>query len=290
MGACASTVCRREPSACAYTPADSAAFLATYRWDGQQIVFSSDRAFDLPSVGVEEIADPRLYRPATKHQFKRDFNLFVMDARGGGARQVTRGPFRDLRATYTPDGERLAFYSTRTPRALLWTMPADGSEEPESLPLEGDPLIDAFRPWYTVDGETLYFFGMRAIGEPPYRYRLLHVPAAGGVPVPLAFDDEGKSQGPFLEPNGEFLLFHNNRTGRSELYEFPLGAEQPRMLRPPGLVIPAGAQVMHPTRARNGTLAFDFSVYAGPPPVLWLRAVRKRLVSATAWRWRKLFG
>lgn len=271
------------------TPPDSAAFHATYRLDGQAIVFSSDRAFDVPSIRVEDLVDGRLYRPATRHENHRNFNLFVMDPHGGAVQQVTHGEVRDLRGTFTPDGERLTFYSTRTPRSFFWTMPADGSEEPEHLPLTGGALSDAFRPWYTVDGESLYFFGMQRAGEPPYRYRILHAPAEGGDCEVLPFDDFGRSQAPYLDPNGGFLLFHNNRSGRAELYELPLGTNEARMLRPPGLELAPGSQVMHPTRARNGTLTFDLSSYAGSPALIWLRSLRETIVGGSRWRWNALF-
>jgi Tol biopolymer transport system component len=261
------------------TPPDSAAFLASYSWDGSSIVFSSDRAFsaERPSIRVEDAPDPRLYRGATKHENYRSFNLFVMDADGGNVRQITTGRQRDLRGTFTPDGERVTFYSNRPPVGF-YTVAADGSAEPVGLPLTGDVVRVVYRPWYTADGSWLYFFG-----EPfadAGRIRLMRVPARGGRPETLAWDDRGKTQAPFLDPNGGFLLFHTNRTGRSELYELALGGDEPRMLGPPGLDAPADAEIMHPTRARDGTLAFDLSTFEGPRAVQWLQHLRGRIVRA----------
>jgi hypothetical protein len=270
------------------TPADSAAFLASYDWSGDEIVFSSDRAFDLPSIEVQDADDPRLYRGATKGQNKRDFNLYVTGADGADVRQVTSGPHRDLRASFTPDGARLVFYSNRRPGNPFWTVAADGSDEPAPLPLEGEVARHAYRPWFTADGATLYFFG-----EPyaePGRKRLMRVAASGGVPETLAFDDRGKTQAPFLDPNGGVLLFHTDRTGRSELYEVALDSNEPRLLHPPGLELPPGAEIMHPTRARDGTITFDLSYYEGSAPVQWLRAVRNKLVEGLGWRLRALGG
>jgi Tol biopolymer transport system component len=79
------------------------------------------------------------------------------------------------------------------------------------------------------------------------------IPADGGDFVPLANDDRGLSHGPFVDPNGEVLLMHSNRSGTWQIYELPLdGAGPPRLLQPPGFV-----KATHPTRAKNGVITFD---------------------------------
>ncbi len=264
------------------TPPDSAAFLATYSWDGASIVFSSDRAFDKPSIAVQDTPDPRLYRPATTGEHLRFFNLFVAPDAGGDARQVTRGRFRDLRATFAPDGARLAFVSTRERRVSpLFTVDVAGEETPRAIPFDCDAW-NAYRPWYTADGSELYFFGERESTEPTgaaSRKRIAHLPVAGGAVETVAWDDRGKSQGPFLDPSGASLLFHTDRTGRSELWELPFDGGEARMLVPPGLDLPDDRELMHPTRARNGVITFDASYADGSALHRALWALRARLAS-----------
>ena len=261
----------------ALTPADKAAFLATYSWDGSSIVFSSDLESDLPSVPLRDLEDARLYRPGTKHGDKRrDFSLYLMDEHGGGVRRVTRGAHRDLRGTFSPDGSELAFFSNRKFLHPLWIVDSAGEGEPRPVPFEGPEAWGAFRPWYTKDGVHLYFFGNPMRGDP--RKRIARIPAAGGVPEPLAWDDRGKSQGPFVDPDGEHLLFHTDRTGRAELWEVPLNGGEPRMLEPSLPDLPPDRKVMHPTRARDGTLAFDVTYDPGSPAVRTLRRWRRALL------------
>lgn len=266
------------------TPPDSAAFVASWSWSGEEIVFSSDRDSGLPSIELQDTFDPRLYRPATSGPNRREFNLYVMDPDGGHVRRITSGPYRDLRATFSPDGERITFHSDRRPYAPLWTTRADGTGEPQPVRLEGEVRWDAFRPWYSADGSELWFFASVIGGDP--RKRVLHVSAAGGQPKPLAWDDRGKTQGPFIDPLGPYLLLHTDRTGRSELWEVPLEDGQPRMLVPPGLDLPADRQVMHPTRSRTGVITFDASYRAGGALVRGLQDVRAGL----SWRLRQVLG
>jgi len=274
------------------TPPDSAAFVASWNWAGDEIVCSSDRDFDTPSVPLEDLVDPRLYRGGTKRADLyrgegspcRCFNLFVMDADGGNARQVTHGPYRDLRATFTPDGEQLTFFSTRRTRGAFFSVPVTGDGAPTEIPFDPGAEWTGYRPWYTPDAKTIYFFGSLpgVPGQPPPRDQALRIPARGGAVETIPWDDRGKTQGPFVDPSGEFLLFHSDRTGRSELYEFPLAGGEPRMLHPPNLSLPADAKIMHPTRSRNGVMAFDVSWRDGS----WL----VRAMAGLRWRLRKLFG
>jgi dipeptidyl aminopeptidase/acylaminoacyl peptidase len=263
------------------TPPDSAAFLATYSWDASQITFSSDRDHGLPSIEVQDTFDPRLYRPATLGEDHRDFSLYVMDADGGNVRRITEGPYRDLRGSFSPDGKWIVFYSNRSPYGPLWIVDSKGAEEPRRIRLEGKSW-QAFRPWFSADGREVWFFAWEMRGDS--RKRVLKVSVEGGVPEPLAWDDRGTTQGPFVDPSGEFLLLHNDRTGLPALWEIPLQGGEPRMLQPPLPHSPAARKIMHPTRSRNGVMTFDVSYESGSAPVRWLRRLRAGL----AWRLRGL--
>lgn len=243
------------------TPPDSAAFLPSFSWDGSKIVFSSDRAFDEPSIALQDAEDPRIYRRATLGKNKRNFNLFVMDADGGNVRQITTGAQRDLRGAFSPDGDQVVYYSRQKGLGALWVVPIDLSRPPERLTLVGAEQWHPYRPWYTRDGAHLYFFARQNTLD---RKRVYRVAAAGGVPEPIPWDDRGKSQAPFVDPSGDYLLFHSDRTGQSELWEMPLAGGEPRMLEPPRLTVPADRQVMHPTRSRDGIVTFDASFTPGP--------------------------
>ena len=158
-----------------------------------------------------------------------------------------------------------------------------GEGEPRRVPLRGGKSWQAFRPWFSADGREVWFFAWELGGDP--RKRVLKVPVEGGVPEPLAWDDRGTTQAPFVDPSGEFLLLHNDRSGRAELWEIPLGEGEPRKLEPPLPHSPPEAAIMHPTRSRDGVMTFDASFESGSAPVRWLRGVRAGL----RWRLRSLF-
>jgi hypothetical protein len=78
-------------------------------------------------------ADPAWSIDGKKIAFRRaastkDWNIWVMDANGTGAVQLTRAPRRDHDPTWSPDGGQLAFHSDRTGDRELYVMnAADGS-------------------------------------------------------------------------------------------------------------------------------------------------------------------
>ena len=79
-------------------------------------------------------------------------DLWVVAAEGGTPQQLTRDPGYDEFPRYSPNGERLAFVSSRAAAdSNTWVMPAEGGE-PEVL--SGN---DAFFPLWSADGSDVYF-------------------------------------------------------------------------------------------------------------------------------------
>jgi serine/threonine-protein kinase len=105
---------------------------------------------------------------------------------------------------WTPDGSRIVFSS---PGGIFW-MPWDGSGAAERLTTaEGNPIPASWTP----DGTTLAFVS---------RPRDVWVLVKGGEPEPWL-------QSPFVEmwpsfsPDGRFLAYTSNETGRNEVYVKP---------------------------------------------------------------------
>ena len=76
--------------------------------DGTRIAFYSDRNFNLPD---------------------RDNNveIYVMDAGGGELTRLTDHPASDAFPQWSPDGQRIAFYSDRAGTQDIFTINADGT-------------------------------------------------------------------------------------------------------------------------------------------------------------------
>jgi Tol biopolymer transport system component len=221
------------------TEPDTGAVHPVYSWDGQQIAFASDRGVRQRRTTVEEMT------PLGPKVQGMVFNLFVMSADGAHVRQITRGPYRDHRPCFSPDGQTIVFVSDRAGPPRLWKVAMDGESEP--APLQKDAW--GYRPWFSADGRSVYFFT-----DVEGRHQICRMSSHDGAWEPLANDDQGQSHGPFFEWSRQQLLMHSTRGAeKHSLWELPLDGGEPRMLRPPGF----DEEMAHGTRGRNGVITFD---------------------------------
>ena len=224
----------------AITPEDSGATQAVYSSDGSMLAFMSDRDSGEPSTTVEELDQTR----APKYG-----NIFLMDMGSDEVRKLTEGPFLDERPCFSPDGLMIVFVSWRIGGPTLWSVPTDGSAPPEKFPYQGF----VYRPWFSVDGEWIFFMGV-----PIIRRQIWRVRPSGEDLGPMINDDQGFSHGPFADPGGEVLLMHSTRgQNHYSIWELPLDGSPPRSLIPPGFEGPTHGNLGHATRSRDGTIAFD---------------------------------
>nr|WP_180935079.1 DUF5050 domain-containing protein [Nocardioides ungokensis] len=79
-------------------------------------------------------------------------DIYKINADGTGEINLTNDPADDSTATWSPDGQRIAFYSERDGRGHLWSMQADGSQ-PE--PLAGSGSIDWEPSWSATPSTCL---------------------------------------------------------------------------------------------------------------------------------------
>jgi hypothetical protein len=171
-------------------------------------------------------------------------SIVVRTTDGSWERELTDGRHLDQRPALSPDGSQVVFVSNRRAPYELWKV-GTASGEPVRLL----PGVRAYRPWWSVDGEHIFFF---TLGKP--RHRLHVIPAAGGEPKPLENDDRGDTHGPYADPDARTLIGHSTRgatpgsdRNRWSVYEFPLDGSEPRWL----------ARGAHGTRARNGVMTYD---------------------------------
>jgi TolB protein len=222
------------------TEAGTGATMPAYSWDGRFIAFASDRC-----IGQQRALTVERVGAQGPDPGEMAVNLYVMHADGEGVRQVTEGPYQDLRPSFSPDGDTIVFVSNRGGRPQIWTVPTDGSREPTQLQSKGW----GFRPWFSADAASIYFFT-----NVDGRHGICRMSATDGSWTPLPNDDEGTSHGPFADVSGTTLLMHSTRGGgERSIWEVPLNGAPPQMLRPDGF----DKVMMHGTRAANGTITFD---------------------------------
>ncbi len=125
--------------------------------------------------------------------------------------RMTNGAVND-RPEWSPDSRRVLYTSTRTLPPAVWWQPVDGSAAAERLLASGDaPVREGV---LTPDGRTLVY---RVDARETLR-DIWMMPLAGDrKPVPLlvsAFDEKQ----PRVSPDGRWLLYISNESGREEVY------------------------------------------------------------------------
>ncbi len=142
--------------------------------------------------------------------------LWVHDLDSGAATQLT---FHADNAcpVWSPDGTRLAFRSNMGGRPELYWMPADGSGAPELLlGADGAPVPTAFSP----DGSLLLFTRSRPAGGTEIWSVKVGEPASARPVVQVA----SGAWGGVISPDGRFLAFVSEHTGRPEVFVQPMSA------------------------------------------------------------------
>ena len=142
-------------------------------------------------------------------------DLWVYDLRQHTLSRLTsEGPLND-RPTWNPDGKRITFISDRGGRRWLLTVPWDGSGPAESLLVTRRTLQEA--EW-SRDGRVLVYRdgpGGRT-GRDIYYIR----PGVDTAPHPF-LTSEFDETSPALSPDGRWLAYMSDETGRSQVYVRP---------------------------------------------------------------------
>jgi eukaryotic-like serine/threonine-protein kinase len=121
----------------------------------------------------------------------------------------------NFRAEWTPDGKRILFISTRAGKAGIWWQPADGSGPAELL---YQPELEPFEAIVSPDMRWLVFRTSPGSRNPR---DILAVPMAGEKAVTVLVTGPHAENMPRLSPDGKWLAYQSNETGRFEIYVRP---------------------------------------------------------------------
>ena len=140
------------------------------------------------------------------------YDLWVKQLDTGPLSRLTFEGSENFRATWSPDGQSLTFVSNRAGNYDVWTKRADGSGTAE---LVLDREIGIFEGLYSSDGTWLVF---REASLPADIYAIRS--GIDTVAVPLVVT-EFRELSISLSPDGRWLAFVSDRSGRNEVFVRP---------------------------------------------------------------------
>ena len=146
--------------------------------------------------------------------------IWIADANGGSAQQLTRGPGSSQGSpSWSPDGRRLAFDSLGADfQWHIWIIDAEGGTPHQLTTHSGNQHV----PSWSRDGQWIYFSAEQGKGQDIWR-----VPISGGSPVQITRGGSGKFAS---ETAGGDSLLYQPKESDSALMIKPLRGGPTRQL------------------------------------------------------------
>jgi TolB protein len=146
-----------------------------------------------------------------------NLDIWVMDANGHNARQLTSDPASDLIPSWFPDNDRIAFLSNRGGQVAIWSIAEKTKKETCWLRSRSDLDIDY--PQVSPDGKYFAFASKRDGAMNIWRADI-----NSGELKQVTFDKEMMSfpcwspDGKFLAPDSDKIAFAGLRDGFWNIY------------------------------------------------------------------------
>ena len=158
---------------------------------------------------------PRLSPDETRVAIEIEGDIWIWDVSGDALRRLTFDPAPDQFPVWTPDGRRIVFGSDRTSngQANIFVQAADGSGTVERLT---ESPNQQFPMSMTPDGSRLVF----RESAPSLDLMMLSLNDPSRRPQPLLHRDVAEQNGE-VSPDGRWLAYQSNETGRFEIYVRP---------------------------------------------------------------------
>ncbi len=141
-------------------------------------------------------------------------DIWVMDLARGVRTRLTFGPVSNQGPVWSPDGKWIAYESLMKNAGVIKRRPADGGDEETVFSPSGTWPSPSVVDW-SHDGNYLFL----TKGGPGSRQEIWTLPLYGErKPFQLVPSGPYYSHYPYLSPNGRWLVYDSNESGRGEVY------------------------------------------------------------------------
>jgi TolB protein len=152
-------------------------------------------------------------------------NLYLINISGEVLQKLTVGACIDTSPSFAPNGQEIVFISDRGGCPQLYIMSVDGGN---ARRLVTNGFCDS--PAWSPRGDKIVFT-MR-YGRGDYNLYLYDLSAAK---ITRLTDNQGKNENPSWSPDGRFVTFCSNRSGKNEIYIMAIdGSGTRKLMEAPG--------------------------------------------------------
>jgi Tol biopolymer transport system component len=145
-------------------------------------------------------------------------HIWVYDTVRRSLTRLTFGDSENGSPTWSPDGRRIAFASSKDGNPVILIKPADGSGSEETL-LSGKDSPIGPSSW-SPDGKFLAFNQLGPTGK----WEIWVLPLEGErKPQPFLTNNQFDQLSVVFSPDGKYLAYNSNESGRYEVYVRPFG-------------------------------------------------------------------
>ena len=200
--------------------------------DGKAIAYTSYRRQNFPDIFIQRIYEgtppespahgtdrvhnflPAWSPDGTKIAFmsNRDGNqeIYVMDAKGGNLRRITRHPGIDATPTWSPAGNQIGFTSDRSGSPQIYIVDAEGLDQPRRI-TSNESWADR-ATWSPAPFNEIAY---AARSGPGFDIKIYDV--AAGTTRTLT-NGEGSNESPAFSPTGRHIAFASTRLGNQQIF------------------------------------------------------------------------
>jgi serine/threonine-protein kinase len=178
----------------------------------------------------------------------RDRQIYIHNRRSGTSSRITFDGV-NARPSWSPDGRRVAYISTRQNGTDVWVVPADGAEPAKPVAPGKDVVQQSATSW-TRDGAWIVIDGSSdergAVGGADDIFAL---PASGNGPLRDVVATTASEQTGEVSPDGRWIAYVSDDAGDFQVYVQPF-------LRPGGRTLVSAGPAIEPAWASAHELTY----------------------------------